>query len=131
MNWISMLGLGGWLQRMRKVASLGAVAVEQRLELASLEWYEHKQRLLLQVLVATVALVFAAAFCVALSAVVIISFWDSPQRMLVAWLVVAFWAILLVIVLFILRNIVCKSAGFFVLTRTELAKDWHGIRDSL
>ena len=45
MNWLSLLGLEAFVARWRANVIEGAIAAEDRLELARLEWLDQKQRL--------------------------------------------------------------------------------------
>ena len=69
MNWISLLGLEAFVLRWRAAALEGAIAIEDRAELARLEWHEQKARLR-QLLLLTLAVGWLLAWGVALAALV-------------------------------------------------------------
>ena len=86
MNWISLLGLETLVLRWRAAALEGAMALEYRAELARLEWQDQKRRVgqLLLLGIAVAALTVVAL--VVLSLALLVQFWDTPHRALVAWL---------------------------------------------
>ena len=86
MNWISLLGLDALALRWRAAALEGAIAIEDRAELARLEWHEQKARLR-QLLLLTLAVGGLTVVALTLlSVALLVQFWDSPHRTLVAWL---------------------------------------------
>jgi len=131
MNWISLLGLEAFVARWRASVMEGAIAAEDRLELAHLEWQSQKQRLRqLMVLLILVAGVTVVLFTV-LSLAVIVQFWDTPERILVAWLVAGAWLLAWVAALMALLSVARKAGNPFALTRRELAQDWRDIKEQL
>lgn len=131
MNWISLLGLEAFVARWRASVMEGAIAAEDRLELAHLEWQSQKQRLRqLMVLLILVAGVTVVLFTV-LSLAVMVQFWDTPERILVAWLVAGAWLLAWVAALMALLSVARKAGNPFALTRRELAQDWRDIKEQL
>lgn len=131
MNWISLLGLEAFVARWRASVMEGAIAAEDRLELAHLEWQSQKQRLRqLMVLLILVAGVTVVLFTV-LSLAVMVQFWDTPERILVAWLVAGVWLLAWVAALMALLSVARKAGNPFALTRRELAQDWRDIKEQL
>lgn len=131
MNWISLLGLEAFVARWRASVMEGALAAEDRLELAHLEWQSQKQRLRqLMVLLLLVAGVTVVLFTV-LSLAVMVQFWDTPERILVAWLVAGAWLLAWVAALMALLSVARKAGNPFALTRRELAQDWRDIKEQL
>ena len=45
MNWLSLLGLDAFVARLQAAGLEGAIAAQDRLELAHLEWQDQKKRL--------------------------------------------------------------------------------------
>ena len=91
MNWISLLGLEAFVLRWRAAALEGAIAIEDRAELARLEWHEQKARLR-QLLLLTLAVGGLTVVALTLlSVALLVQFWDSPHRTLVAWLLAVGW----------------------------------------
>ena len=107
------------------------MAAEDRIALARLEWSAQKQRLQAIFVLGVVlgGLTFGAL--VLLSLAVLIQFWDSPERSVVAWVIAGVgllaWAGALALLLSFLR----KSSQPFALTRAELARDWAVIKEKL
>jgi uncharacterized membrane protein YqjE len=131
MNWISLLGLETFVLRWRAAAIEGAIAVEDRAELARLEWQDQKNRLrqLLLLTIAVAALTVVAL--ILLSAALLVQFWDTPHRILVTWLVAVAWLLVWAGAVFALLNVVRQAGNAFALTRKELAQDWREIKEQL
>ena len=131
MNWMSAFGLDKLSARVRANLNEGAIAAEDRIELARLEWGVEKLRLqtilLLSILVAGLTIVAL----VLLSLAVLVQFWDSPQRAVVAWVLAGVWLLAWLGFLMVLINTLRKSSNPFALTRAELAKDWAQIKGRL
>lgn len=131
MNWISLLGLEAFVLRWRAAAIEGAMAVDDRAELARLEWQDQKRRLR-QILLLTIAV--AALTVVALtlfSAALLVQFWDTPHRILVAWLVAGGWLVAWAAAVLALVSVMRQAGNAFALTRKELAQDWREIKEQL
>lgn len=131
MNWISLLGLDAFVLRWRAAAIEGAMAVEDRAELARLEWQDQKRRLrqLLLLTIAVAALTVVAL--ILLSAALLVQFWDTPHRILLAWLVAGVWVVAWASALVALMNVARQAGNAFALTRKELAQDWREIKEQL
>ena len=131
MNWISLLGLEGLAARWRANLIEGAIAADDRMELARLEWVDLKQRLqrLLVLTILVVGLTVVALIMVSLA--VLVHFWDSPQRTLVAWVVAGLWAAGCAAATVSLVSVAQRVGGGFALTRRELAQDWRDIKERL
>ncbi|WCM91063.1 phage holin family protein [Acidovorax sp. NCPPB 2350] len=131
MNWLALLGLEGWFARMRAAAIESAIAAEDRWDLARLEWAEEKRRLArIVVLVVAVGGLTVVAL-VLLSMAVLVHFWDSPHRAMVAWIVAGAWLALWAIALMSLVATARQAGNAFVLTRRELGEDWRQIKERL
>ncbi|MBP3980781.1 MULTISPECIES: phage holin family protein [unclassified Acidovorax] len=131
MNWLSLLGLEAFAARWRANVIEGAIAAEDRLELARLEWLEQKQRLqhLLVLLIAVTGLTVVTL--VLLSLAVLVQFWDTPHRGLVAWVVAGTWLVAWCAAIFRLVAVVRSTGNGFALTRRELSQDWRDIKERL
>ena len=92
-NWAGLLNLQGLAGRWRSAMGEGATAVEDRMELARLEWADHKRRLALLALLLVVFGVLAVVALLLLSAAVLVQFWDTSQRALAAWLLAGLWLV--------------------------------------
>ncbi|MFT4243387.1 MAG: phage holin family protein [Acidovorax sp.] len=131
MNWLSLLGLDAFAARWRANVIEGAIAAEDRVALARLEWRDQKQRLR-QLLVLTI--VVAGLTVVALtmlSMAVLVHFWDTPHRLLAAWLVAGAWVLGWAGALAALVSVMRCMGNGFALTRQELAQDWRDIKERL
>lgn len=131
MNWLSLLGLEGLAARWRANVIEGAIAVEDRMDLARLEWADLKQRVQ-QLLVLTIVVTgLTVVALIMLSIAVLVHFWDTPQRTLVAWLVAGVWTLGWVAALVALVSVAQRAGNGFALTRSELAQDWRDIKERL
>jgi uncharacterized membrane protein YqjE len=109
----------------------GAIAVEDRVDLARLEWADLKQRFQ-QLLVLTIVVTgLTVVALIMLSIAVLVHFWDTPQRTLVAWLVAGVWTLGWVAALVALVSVAQRAGNGFALTRRELAQDWRDIKERL
>jgi uncharacterized membrane protein YqjE len=131
MNWLSLLGLEAFAARWRANVIEGAIAAEDRLELARLEWLDQKRRLqqLLVLLIAVAGLTVVTL--VLLSLAVLVQFWDTPHRILVAWVVAGVWLVAWFIAIAKLTSVVRNTGNGFALTRRELSQDWREIKERL
>jgi uncharacterized membrane protein YqjE len=131
MNWLSILGLDAFVARWRANVIEGAIAAEDRMELARLEWQDQKQRLqhmlVLTILVAGLTVVALIMFSFA----VLVHFWDTPQRTVVAWIVAGAWVAGWAAGLGALITVAQRARNGFALTRRELAQDWRDIKERL
>ena len=131
MNWISLLGLDALLARLRAAVIEAAIAAEDRADLAKLEWQQYQSRLILTagLVIALGGLTVIAA--VMLSIALLVTFWDSEHRLLVAWLIGGGWLILWALVFFALRSVGRQLANPLNLTRSELLADWRALKQRL
>jgi uncharacterized membrane protein YqjE len=131
MNWLSLLGLEAFAARWRANVIEGAIAAEDRLELARLEWLDQKQRLqqLLVLMIAVTGLTVVALVLV--STAVLVHFWESPHRVLVAWTVAGVWLLAWCAAAYKLVSVMRSAGNAFALTRRELAQDWRDIKERL
>ena len=131
MNWISLLGLDALMARLRAAVIEAAIAAEDRADLAKLEWQQYQSRLILTagLVVALGGLTVIAA--VMLSIALLVTFWDSEHRLLVAWLIGGGWLILWALVFFALRSVGRQLANPLNLTRSELLADWRALKQRL
>lgn len=131
MNWLSLLGLDMLVARWRAAVIEGAIAIEDRVALARLEWQDQKRRLA-QVLLLSLAVagLTVVAFML-LSLAVLVQFWDTPHRVLVAWIVALVWLAGWGVALAVLVSVLRQAGQGFALTRRELAQDWQGVKERL
>ncbi|MBQ0130700.1 MAG: phage holin family protein [Comamonas sp.] len=131
MNWISAIGLGNLSARLRANLNEGALAAEDRMALARLEWGAQKSRLQTVLVLGIVLGGLTIVALVLLSLAVLIHFWDSPQRSVVAWVIAGVWTLAWGVVLAVLLSTLRQSRHPFALTRAELARDWAAIKEKL
>ena len=131
MNWLSILGLEGLAARWRANVIEAAIAAEDRMDLVRLEWQDQKQRLR-QMLVLTILVAgLTVVALIMLSLAVVVHFWDTPQRVLVAWVVAGVWFVGWAATLAMLVSVAQRAGSGFALTRRELAQDWRDIKERL
>lgn len=131
MNWISLLGLEAIAARWRANVIEGAIAAEDRWTLAHLEWEEQKRRLRYLGIFVLIFAGLTMVTLVVLSFAVIVQFWDTPQRALVAWLLSGGWLIAWTAVLLTLVSLARQAGKGFALTRREIVRDWQSIKERL
>ena len=131
MNWISLLGLETLVLRWRAAAMEGAMAIEDRAELARLEWQEQKRRLRQLLLLGIAVAALTVVALVVLSLALLVQFWDTPHRILVTWLVAGGWLVAWAASLVALVSVLRHAGSAFALTRKELAQDWREIKEQL
>ena len=131
MNWLSLLGLEAFMARWRANVIEGAIAAEDRLELARLEWLDQKQRLqqMLVLLIAVTGLTVVTLVLVSMA--ILVQFWDTPHRSLVAWILAALWLLVWGGSLAALLSVTRQAGNAFALTRQELQQDWREIKEQL
>lgn len=131
MNWLSLLGLEAFVARWRANVIEGAIAAEDRLELARLEWLDQKQRLqqMLVLLIAVTGLTVVTLVLVSMA--ILVQFWDTPHRVMVAWVVAGVWLVAWCAAIIKLVSVARSTGIGFALTRRELSQDWRDIKERL
>ena len=128
---MSLLGLDVFVARWRLASAESVLAAQDRLELAQLEWKEQKRHWFKLMGLVLAVLALAVLSLVVFSMALIIQFWDTPQRVLVAWLVAGGWVIVWAAMLATLVSVAQRAGSGFALTRSELAHDWRDIKERL
>lgn len=131
MNWLSLLGLDAFVARWQAAGLEGAIAAQDRLELAHLEWQDQKKRLVQLLVLAVGVFVLTLVTFVVASFALIVHFWDTDHRTMVAWIVAGVWAVGWCGALAALISIANASIEAFAFTRRELVRDWHDIKERL
>ena len=131
MNWLSLLGLEAFVARWRANVIEGAIAAEDRLELARLEWLDQKQRLqqMLVLLIAVTGLTVVTLVLVSMA--ILVQFWDTPHRVMVAWVVAGVWLVAWCAAIIKLVSVARSTGSGFALTRRDLSQDWRDIKERL
>lgn len=130
-NWLSILGVDTFVARWRANVIEGAIAAEDRLDLARLEWQDQKRRLISLVVFGISLAALTVIALIVLSIAVMVHFWDSPQRVTVAWSVAGTWLVLWAGLLLGLYLTWRQAGNPFALTRNELAQDWRALKERL
>ncbi|QXL83576.1 phage holin family protein [Comamonas sp. NLF-1-9] len=131
MNWTALLGLDGLAAHWRRRLGEAAAAGHDRLALARLEWAEQRHYLWRLALLLVLLGALALGTLLFLSLAVLVQYWDTPQRSVVAWLLVLAWALACAALLLALYFTARHVRQLFALTRHELAQDWQALREQL
>lgn len=131
MDWLSLLGLDTLVLRWRAATIEAAIAAEDRLTLARLEWADQKRRVGRLVLLVIALAALTVVTLMLLSLAIIVQFWDTPHRALAAWLVAGGWLVAWAIALGLLVAVARAAGNGFALTRRELARDWTDLKERL
>lgn len=131
MNLISLLGLDTLIARWRAGLNETAVALEDRSDLARLEWLQHKQSLQTLIVLAIALGALTVVVLMVLSIAVLVQFWDTEHRRLVAWLLAGGWALVWIIGLLRLLGAAKQLSNPFKLTRNELKADWKSLKEKI
>lgn len=132
---LSLFGLDKWLDslsaRVRLILAESVGGLQARALLAKIEWQEQRRILARLVVLAVFCAVIGLGLFMAISLALIVQFWDTPYRVIVAWSIVAG-----LVFLFLLGacGLICqlrKSRNAFELTRLELNKDLQALKDRL
>lgn len=130
-NWISLLGLDAWVARWRAAVIEVAIAAEDRSDLARLEWARHKRSLQAMVVLLIAIGGLSVVVLLMLSVAVLVQFWDTEHRVLVAWGLSAVWLTLWALIVWRLLATVRQLSRPFLLTRNELTQDWQSLKRKL
>lgn len=131
MDWLALLGLGAFVDRWRANAIEAAIAAEDRTALFRLELGDYKRSLALMAGLAMAVAALTVVTLTVLSAAIMVQFWDTPDRITVAWSVAGVWLALWAIAGMVLWSLARKAGNGFALTRQELARDWQDIKEQL
>ena len=125
MNWMSLLGLDAWQQRVQAALDEGGQSARDRLQLASLELAQEKKRWQTLAMLGVAALVLGIVALLMLSFALLVHFWDTPQRVVVAWVLAGVWLFAWAVVVYGLVSAARQSRPLLALTRYELQRDWQ------
>ena len=128
---MSLLGLDVFVARWRLASAESVLAAQDRLELAQLEWKEQKRHWFKLMGLVLAVLALAVLSLVVFSMALIIQFWDTPQRSLVAWLLTGFWFMLWASAVVGVVSVGLRGGQGFGLARRELKQDWQDIKEQL
>ncbi len=131
MEWLSLLGLRAFTDRWRAYAIEGAIAVDDRSTLFRLELQEYKRGVITGLGVAFALIALTVVMLTVLSAAVVVQFWDTPDRIMAAWMMAGVWIVLWCVGVAVLWSLLSKAGDGFSGTRRELAQDWREIKERL
>ena len=131
MNLISLLGLDTLIVRWRAGLNETALALEDRTDLARLEWLQHKRSIQTLMVLAIALGALTVVVLMVLSIAVLVQFWDTEHRRLVAWLLAGGWALVWIIGLWRLLAAANQLSNPFKLTRNELKADWKAMKEKI
>lgn len=131
MNWLSLFGLEGLVARWRAHVIEAAIAAEDRVDLARLEWIDLKRSMQQLLVLAVVVIGFSVVMMLMVSVAALVHFWDTPQRISVAWAIAASWLLAWAGAVFALVRTAKRTGNGFSLTRRELQQDWRDIKERL
>ncbi|MFT3815950.1 MAG: phage holin family protein [Acidovorax sp.] len=131
MNWLSLIGLEGFVARWRALVLEGAIGFDDRVTLARLEWRDQRRHMLHALLLTLAVGGLGVVALLLLSVALLVQFWDTPQRLFVAWTIAAVWLVVWAVALATLLSALRRVAHGFALTRRELALDWRDIKERL
>ena len=131
MDWLSLLGLGAFVDRWRSYVIEAAIAAEDRSTLFRLELREYKRSLAALIGLSLGLAALSVVMLTVLSCAFEVKSWITPDRAMVAWSVAGAWiAIWLVATVFVV-SLARKAGNGFAMTRKELANDWTEIKEQL
>ncbi len=131
MDWLGLLGLGALVDRWRAHAIEAAIAAEDRTTLFRLELRDYRRRLAMIVGLIIAAAALTVVTLTVVSGAVMVHFWDTPERLIAVWSVAGLWIFLWLAAAVALWSMARKAGNGFALTRQELARDWHEIKEQL
>ena len=131
MNLLSFFGIDAQLQKLRTAAGEGALAVEDRFQLARMEWDEEKTRLKMLLGLALGLLGLTVVTLTIASFALIVQYWDSPDRATAAWSVAAVWLALWLGMALGIAVLLYRGTVAFGPSREEFAKDWASLKSEI
>ena len=131
MDWLGLLGLGALVDRWRAHAIEAAIAAEDRTTLFRLELRDYRRRLAMILGLTIAAAALTVVTLTVVSGAVMVHFWDTPERLIAVWSVAGLWLFLWLAAAVALWSLARKAGSGFALTRQELARDWHEIKEQL
>ncbi|HEY2255303.1 MAG TPA: phage holin family protein [Variovorax sp.] len=123
MNLASVFGLKARLRRLRILAGEGALALEDRVRLLKFALDEERQRLRTTVVLIVAVIGLTTVAVPLLSVAIVVHFWDTPQRALVAWLLAALWVGLWIVALAMLAASLRRASDAFEPARDAFQQD--------
>ena len=130
-NWQSLLGFNRLRDSARYWAEEGGHAVNDRMELAMLEWQTQKKALLKALIAAMLLGYFGFGLLLLGSMATMLHWWDTEHWGSALAGVLGFWLAAAVVSTVLLLHARKRFAKAFVLTRKVLAADWQEFKEHL
>lgn len=124
-------GIQTRLEELQRQSRRVLLLAEDHADLLSLEWAAEKRRLLGMVssqAVSAIAGILALAF---LAVAILVTFWDSPHRTAVAWILPVTFAGLAVIGWYRSRRLALAGRDAFSHSRREWSRTWSSLKETL
>ncbi len=124
MRLLALFGLDARVRRVRAAVGEGAIAAEDRVQLLRMAWDDEKQRIT-RIVALGVAVTGLTTVAVALlSVAVVVHFWETPNRIMAAWLVAGVWILLWLAAIVACMVTLREATSAFAPARQELERDW-------
>jgi uncharacterized membrane protein YqjE len=126
-----LFGIKRHLRQLRILAGEGVLAAEDRVQLLRFAWEDEKKRLqtMLGLVIAVTGLTTIATAL--LSVAIVVHFWETPHRIMAAWLVAAAWVALWLAAVVTLLSMLRKSSDAFDPARKAFERDVASLQESL
>lgn len=119
------------MKLLRDLAAEAAEFAETRVALLHIEWQVEKSRLEMLAILVLAAMALVALSFMFVGLAVIVWFWDTPQRALVAGLVALAMIVMCAVTITALLKTASRGKAAFSRSRAELAHDWRLVKERL
>ena len=119
------------MKLLRDLAAEAAEFAETRVALLHIEWQVEKSRLEMLAILVLAAMALVALSFMFVGLAVIVWFWDTPQRALVAGLVALAMIVMCAVTIAALLKTASRGKAAFSRSRAELAHDWRLVKERL
>lgn len=119
------------MRLLREFAAEAAEFAETRLTLLHIEWQGEKSRLKMLAVLTLSAIALLVLSLMFIGLAVIVWFWDTPQRGLVAGLVALTAIVACGVTITALMKTASRGRSAFARSRAELANDWRLVKERL
>ena len=119
------------MKLLRDLAAEAAEFAETRVALLHIEWQGEKSRLEMLAILVLAAMALVALSFMFVGLAVIVWFWDTPQRALVAGLVALAMIVMCAVTIAALLKTASRGKAAFSRSRAELAHDWRLVKERL
>ena len=119
------------MKLLRDLAAEAAEFAETRVALLHIEWQVEKSRLEMLAILVLAAMALVALSFMFVGLAVIVWFWDTPQRALVAGLGALAMIVMCAVTIAALLKTASRGKAAFSRSRAELAQDWRLVKEWL